>query len=50
MSEPRDTEVFALFVPHSAYDGEVDAVPRPLAKDKQLGTSLGRRALLDVQK
>ncbi|WP_245591954.1 HNH endonuclease [Cystobacter fuscus] len=35
-------EVFALFVLHSAHDDEVDAVLRLLARDKQLGPTLGR--------
>ena len=35
-------EVFALFVLHSAHDDEVDEVLRLLARDKQLGQTLGR--------
>ncbi len=34
-------EVFALFVLHSAHDDEVDEVLRLLARDKQLGQTLG---------
>ncbi|HYO54207.1 hypothetical protein [Archangium sp.] len=34
-------EVFALFVLHSAYDDEVDGVLRLLARDRQLGQTLG---------
>ncbi|MFY0576246.1 hypothetical protein ACN28S_19500 [Cystobacter fuscus] len=34
-------EVFSLFVLHSAHDDEVDAVLRLLARDKQLGPTLG---------
>lgn len=34
-------EVFVLFVLHSAHDDEVDAVLRLLARDKQLGQTLG---------
>ncbi|WP_239470425.1 hypothetical protein [Archangium violaceum] len=33
-------EVFALFVLHSAYDGEVDEMLQLLARDKQLGQTL----------
>ncbi|HYO60137.1 hypothetical protein [Archangium sp.] len=37
-------EVFALFVLHSAHDDEVDEVLRLLARDKQLGQTLGLMA------
>ncbi|WP_395853891.1 hypothetical protein [Cystobacter fuscus] len=35
-------EVFTLYVLHAAHDDEVDAVLRRLARDKQLGRTLGR--------
>jgi hypothetical protein len=35
-------EVFALYVLHSAHDDEVDEVLRLLARDKQLGQTLGQ--------
>ncbi|WP_157759055.1 hypothetical protein [Cystobacter fuscus] len=38
---PYFAEVFALYVLHSAHDDEVDAVLRWLARDKQLGQTLG---------
>ncbi len=39
---PEHAEVFALFVLHTAHDDEVDEMLRLLARDKQLGQTLGR--------
>ncbi|WP_224361016.1 hypothetical protein [Hyalangium versicolor] len=36
------SQIFALFIIHTAYDDELDALLRLLARDKQLGQTLGQ--------